>query len=69
MIVSHVTLTQGVVRIVSSMCHTRVCLDLSSTFHFALFTISLTFLFILLIFIFIFHVGRFGEKYLVHFRE
>ena len=38
-----------------------VCSDLSSTLHFALFTVSLIFLFILLIFIFIFHVGRFGE--------
>ena len=35
-----------------------VCSDLSSTLHFALFTVSLIFLFILLIFIFIFHVGR-----------
>ena len=46
-----------------------VCSDLSSTLHFALFTVSLIFLFILLIFIFIFHAGRFGEKYLVRFRE
>ena len=42
-----------------------VCSDLSSTLHFALFTVSLIFLFILLIFIFNFHVGRFG----VRFRE
>ena len=46
-----------------------VCFDLSSTLHFALFTVSLIFLFILLIFIFIFHVGWFGEKYPVRFRE
>ena len=46
-----------------------VCSDLSSTLHFALFTVSLIFLLILLIFIFIFHVGRFGEKYPVRFRE
>ena len=49
-----------------------VCSDFSSTLHFALFTVSLSlsliFLFILLIFIFTFHVGRFGEKYLVRFR-
>ena len=44
-----------------------VCSDLSSALHFALFTVSLIFLFILLIFIF--HVGRFGEKYPVRFRE
>ena len=67
--VSHVTLAQGVVRVMSSMCHARVCLDLSSTLHFALFTVSLIFDFILLIFLFIFHVGRFGEKYPVRFRE
>ena len=36
--------------------------DLSSTLHFALFTVSLIFYFILLIFIFIFYVGRFGEN-------
>ena len=46
-----------------------VCSDLSSTLHFALFTVSLIFLFILLIFVFIFHVGRFGEKSPVRFRE
>ena len=56
-----------VVRITSLM--RSVCSDLSSTLHFALFTVSLIFLFILLIFIFIFHVGRFGEKYPVRFRE
>ena len=33
------------------------------------FTVSLIFLFILLIFIFIFHVGWFGEKFTVRFRE
>ena len=36
---------------------------------FALFTVSLIFYFILLIFTFIFHVGRFGEKHPVRFRE
>ena len=36
---------------------------------FALFTVSLIFYFHSLIFIFIFHVGRFGEKYPVRFRE
>ena len=43
--------------------------DLSSTLHFALFTVSLIFYFILLIFIFTFYVGRFGEKYPVRFRD
>ena len=43
--------------------------DLSSILHFALFTVSLIFLFMLLISIFIFHVGWFGEKYLVRFCE
>ena len=43
----------------------------SSTLHSALFTVSLIFFFIFLIFIFvsIFHVGWFGEEYLVRFRE
>ena len=45
------------------------CSDLSSTLHFALFIVSLIFLFILVIFIFIFHVGKFGEKCPVRFRE
>ena len=36
--------------------------DLSSTLHFALFTVSLILYFILLIFHFIFYVGRFGDK-------
>ena len=44
-----------------------VCIDFSSTLHFALFTVSLFLLFILLIFIF--HVGRFGKKYFVRFLE
>ena len=42
--------------------------DLSSTLHFALFTISLIFYFILLISSF-FYVGRFREKFPVRFRE
>ena len=41
----------------------------SSILHSALFTVSPIFLFILLISTFIFHVGRFGEKYTVRFRE
>ena len=43
--------------------------DLSSTLHFALFTVSLIFYFILLVFHFIIYVGRFGEKHPVRFRE
>ena len=46
-----------------------VCSDLSSTLHYALFTVPLIFYFILLIFIFTFHVRRFGENSLVRFRE
>ena len=59
------------VRITSSMLHAQWLFWFSSTLHFALFTVSLIFLFILLIFIFIFifHVGWFGEKYTVRFRE
>ena len=66
---SRVTLAQGV-----SARHTIhvscACVsDLSSTLHFALFTVSLIFYFILLIFHFIFYVGRFGDKSPVRFRE
>ena len=67
---SRVTLAQGV-----SARHTIhvscACVsDLSSTLHFALFIcLSLIFYFILLIFHFIFHVGRFGDKSPVRFRE
>ena len=43
--------------------------DLSSTLHFALFTVSLIFYFILLIFMFTFYVGRFWENSPVRFRE
>ena len=57
------------VRITSSTLHAQWLFRFSSTLHFALFTFSLIFLFILLIFIFIFHVGLFGEKYIVRFRE
>ena len=62
LIMSHTTLAQGV-----SARHTIhvscACVsDLSSTLHFALFTVSPVFLFILLISFFFFHVGRFGEK-------
>ena len=45
-----------------------VC-DLSSTLHFALFTVSLIFYFILLILHLFFYVGRFGAKPFVRFRE
>ena len=69
MMVSHVTLAQGVVRIVSSMFHVVVRLD-SLRLSTLLSSQSLSpFVFILLIFIFIFHVGRFGKKYPVRFRE
>ena len=64
--VSHVTLAQGSARHpihVSCACVS----DLSSTLHFALFTVSLIFYFILLIFIFT--VGRFRENSPVRFRE
>ena len=68
--VSHVTLAQGVVRVMSSVFHALewLCV-LSSTLNFALFTISLIFYFILLIFIFTFNVGRFGEDSPVRFRN
>ena len=67
---SYTTVAQSVVRITSSMCHAFDCASwFSSTLHSALFKVSLIFHFILLIVIFIFHVGRFGEKYLVRFRE
>ena len=50
--------------------HPCACVfDLSSTLHLALFTVSLIFYFILLIFHFLFHVGRFGDKSPVRFRE
>ena len=63
LIVSHVTLAQGVVRVMSSMLHARVCLLISlrlSTLH-SLQSLSSSF-FILLIFIFIFYLGRFGRE-------
>ena len=66
----HVTLTQvscaHVIHVSSAWC---CCLEYFSILHSALFTVSLIFLVILLIFIFVFHVGWFGEKYSVHFRE
>ena len=66
---SHVTLAQAV-----SARHTIhvscACVsDLSSTLHYALSKVSPIFYFILLIFHFIFHVGRFGVKPPVRFRE
>ena len=58
---------------IGSRCKCASChpcfMRLSSTLHFAIFTVSPIFLFILLIFIFIFHVGRFGVKPPVSFRE
>ena len=71
MVMSHVTLAQGLLRVMSSMFHSLewLCFLISLRLHFALFTVSLTFLFTPLIFIFIFHVARFGEKYPVRFRE
>ena len=65
---SHMTLAQVLVRVIPSVCHALVS-DLSSTLHFTLFTVSPIFYFILLIIYFIFHVGRFGEKFHVRFRE
>ena len=68
--VSHVTLAQGVVRVMSSMFHALEWLfDSSSTLHSALFTVSPIFHFILLIFVFTFYVSRFGENSFVLFRE
>ena len=67
---SHVTLAQGVLRARHPCIIRMVSLSwYSSTLHSALFTVSLICLFILLIFIFIFHVGWFGEKFTVRFRE
>ena len=47
---SHVTLAQGVVRVMSSMFHVVLRFDSTSTLHSAPFTVSLIFYFILLIF-------------------
>ena len=66
---SHTTLAQGVCarHLIHVSC---ACVSgLSSTLHFALFTVSLIFYFILLIFHVIFYVGRFGVKPPVRFLE
>ena len=70
MIMCHMTLAEVLVRVIPSMCHAPGCVsDVSSTLHFALFTLSPIFYFILLIFHFIFYVGQFGVKPPVRFRE
>ena len=61
--VSHVTLAQGVVRVIPSMFHALVCLTSLRLCHFALFTVSLIFYFILLIFIFTFYVGSVRREF------
>ena len=67
----------SVARDIGSRCSARYTIhvscacvsDLSSTLHFALFTVSLIFYFILLILHFTFFVGRFGENSPVRSRE
>ena len=69
MIMSRTTLAQGVSARHTIHVSCACVFDLSSTLHFALFTVSPIFYFVLLNFDFIFHVGRFGEKFPVRFRE
>ena len=68
---SHVTLAQGVVCVIPSMCHAPVCLISLrlSILHSSQSLPSSTSILLIFIFIFIFHVGRFGEKFPVRFRE
>ena len=67
--ISHVTLAQGVGARHTIHVSCACVSDLSSTLHFALFTVSPIFHFILLIFHFIFDVGRFGVNPPVRYRE